>query len=66
MKYWSAEYEKEIEVLQKIFRQLGALMSVKLHLLRTYLNYFPKNRGDLSDDQGERFHLGICITEERY
>ena len=52
----SAEYEKEIEVLQKSFHQLRTWMSVKLHILMSHLVYFPKNCGDLSEEQSECFH----------
>ena len=42
--HWSAEYEKEIEeLILKSFRQLKARMSVKLHFLQSYLDYFLKN-----------------------
>ena len=51
--HWSVEYENKIEELLKSFHQLRAWMSVKLHFLRTYLDYFPKNCGDLSEEQGE-------------
>ena len=49
--YQSTEYEKEIGELLKSFCQLRALMSIKLHFLRSHLNYFPKNSGDLSEKQ---------------
>lgn len=64
--HWSAEYETEIEEMLKSFRQLGAQMSIKLPSLRSHLDYFPKNCGDLSEKQGECFHQDICIMEERY
>ena len=51
----SVEDEKEIEELLKSLRQLGARMSIKLYFLRSHLDYFPKNCGDLSEEQGERF-----------
>ena len=41
-------------------------MSVKQHFLQSHLDYFPKNYGDLSEEQGERFHQDIRIMEERY
>ena len=53
--YQSAGYEKEIEELQKIFRQLGARMSVKLHFLRSHLDYFPKNYKFVSKEQVSAF-----------
>ena len=62
--HWSAEYEIEIEALQKNFHQNGAWMSVKLHFLRSYSDHFSKNCGDLSEEQDEHFHPDICIMEE--
>ena len=41
-------------------------MSVKLQFQWSLLNYFPKNRGDLSEEQIERFHQDIRIIKERY
>ena len=41
-------------------------MSIKLHFLRSLLDYFPKNCGDLSEEQSESFHPDIRIMEERY
>ena len=41
-------------------------MSVKMHLLRSYLDYFSQNCGDLSEEQGEHFHQDIRVMEERY
>ena len=60
------EYEKEVDVLLKNFQKLGARMSVKIHFLRSNLDYFPQNCGDLNEEQGERFHQDIRIMEERY
>ena len=58
--YKLSECEKEIEELLKSFRQLRAWMSVKLHFLRSHLDCFLKNCGDLSEKQGEYFHQDIC------
>ena len=41
-------------------------MSVKLYFLRSYLDYFLKNLGDLSEELGEHFHQEIRIREEHY
>jgi len=41
-------------------------MSVKLHFLFSHLDKFPENLGDVSDEQGERFHQDIKAMEERY
>jgi len=41
-------------------------MSVKLHFLHSHLNFFPDNLGDISEEQGERFHQDIKDIEGRY
>ena len=64
--HWSVEYEKEIEELLKHFHQLREQMSVKLHFLWLHLDYFPKNCGDLSKEQGVHFYQDICIMEKCY
>ena len=69
----SVEYQKEIEELLKSFCQPGAWMSVKLYFLWLHLDYllldwdyFPKNCGDLSEEQDEHSHQDIHIIEECY
>ena len=46
------------------FRQIGARMSVKMHFLRSHLDYFPENWGDFNEEQGERFHQDISYMEK--
>ena len=62
----NAEYEKEVDELLKNFQKLGARMSVKMYFLRSHLDYFPQNCGDLSEEQGEHFHQDIRVMKERY
>lgn len=62
----SLQYQKAVDELMKNFCQLGARMSVKMHFLRSHLDYFPENCGDFSEEQGERFHQDIRVMEERY
>jgi hypothetical protein len=45
---------------------LGCNMSLKLHFLHFHLDYFPGNLGDLSEEQGERFHQDVKEMERRY
>jgi hypothetical protein len=40
-------------------------MSLKLHSLHFNLDYFPENLGDLSEEQGERFHQDVKEMERR-
>ena len=48
------------------FRILGINISIKVHFIHSHLDQFPENLGDLSDEQGERFHQDIKTMEERY
>ena len=41
-------------------------MSIKMHFLFSHLDQFPPNLGDVSDEQGERFHQDIYTMEVRY
>ncbi|XP_077974510.1 uncharacterized protein LOC144430449 [Styela clava] len=59
-------YKELAETLLTSLRQLGANMSIKLHFLHSHLARFPENLGDVSDEQGERFHQDISDMEVRY
>jgi len=50
----------------KNFKVLGCKMSLKLHFLYSHLDYFPENLGDVSEEQGERFHQDLKEMERRY
>ena len=60
------EYKKSVKALLDNFHKLGCNISVKVHFLHSCLEYFPENLGALSEEQGEKFHLDIKITEKRY
>ena len=61
-----ANYQNLVEGMLKNFHSLGTRMSIKLHYLYCHLERFPENIGDLSEEQGERFHQDIRNMEERY
>lgn len=48
------------------FKILVANMSIKLHFLHNPLDRFPENRGNNSEEQGERFHQDLKVMEEMY
>ena len=48
------------------FHDLGCKISIKMHFLFSHLEKFPDNLGDVSDEQGERFHQTLMAVEERY
>ncbi|GBO44307.1 hypothetical protein AVEN_148846-1 [Araneus ventricosus] len=48
------------------FQDFGYNMSLKTHFLDFHLNFFPDNCGQVSDEQGERFHQDISNMGKRY
>ena len=50
----------------KNYEILGCNMSLKLHFMDSYLNFFPENMCGASDEHGERFHQEISEMENRY
>ncbi|GBM74473.1 hypothetical protein AVEN_69475-1 [Araneus ventricosus] len=41
-------------------------MSLKIHFLDSHLDYFPEKLGEVSEEQGERFHQDIKEMKRRY
>ena len=41
-------------------------MSLKIHFLESYLNFFPEKLSKVSDEHSERFHQDIMTMEKRY
>ena len=62
----SSQYRKVVHEIMENFSQIGARKSVKMHFLRSHLDYFPGNSGDFNEEQGERFHQDISYMEKRY
>lgn len=62
----SKNYKKLVSKLITNYKTQGCLMSLKLHFLHSHLDFFPANLGDMSDEQGERFHQDILCMEKRY
>ena len=59
-------FSELVENLLQAFHNLLCNMSVKVHFLYSYLDYFPENLGAFSEEQGERFHQDIKVMEKRY
>ena len=62
----TANYKDLVETLLDSFHVLGCNMSIKVHFLKSHLNEFPANLGDMSDEHGKRLHQDIKVMEERY
>ena len=61
--------DNNIELVQELLLSLQDLvcrMSIKVHYLHNHLSEFPANLGDVSEEQGERFHLNVKAMEEHY
>ena len=59
-------YIELVEELLLSLQDLGCRMSIKVHYLHSHLSEFPANLGDVSEEQGERFHQDVKVMEERY
>ena len=54
-----------VEELANACEKMGCRMSLKLHVLHSYVDEFKDNLGDYSEEQGERFHQDVKSFEER-
>lgn len=60
-------YKQLVGNMLEEFKNLGCRMSQKLHFLYNHLDFFPDGKlGDVSDEQGERFHQDLKTIESRY
>ena len=66
VKNFFGNYKEIVNNMLGNFRILGINMSIKDHFLHSHLDWFAENLGDVSDEQGERFHQNIKTMEERY
>ena len=55
----AANFEEVVQNILDSYQRLGANMSIKVHFLLNHLDRFPANCGNVSDEQGERFHQDI-------
>lgn len=62
----SENYVEIVTNMLTAFEEMKCNMSLKVHFLHSYLNFFPKNLGAVSDEHGKRFHKDISKFEERY
>ena len=60
------DYQACIEKLRKSYEDMGCRMSLKIHFLYSYFNFFPPKLGVVSDEHGERFHQDITKMESNY
>ena len=59
-------YIELVEELLLSLQDLECRVIIKVHYLHSHLSEFPVNFGDVSQEQGERFHQDVKVMEERY
>ena len=52
----TANYKDLVETLLDSFHVLGCSITIKVHFLKSHLNEFAANPGEVSDEHGQRFH----------
>lgn len=64
--YRSVDYKQLIIKLLQNYEKIGAHLTLKMHFLKSHIDFFPANLGDVSDEHGERFHQDIGDIEDRF
>ena len=62
----SENYKEVIAELLNSFEAQSVKMSLKIHFLKSHLDFFPSDLGKISDEHGERYHQVIRTIETRY
>ena len=62
----SRNYKHLMNTTLQNFHKMKVNMSLKIHILLSYLDFIPENLGTVSDEHGERFHQDIAEIEQRY
>jgi len=56
----SPNYVQLVDKMLQALQLMKINMSLKIHFLDSHLDFFPAKLGDVSDEQGERFHQDIA------
>jgi len=62
----AANYQDIAQDLLTSYKAMGCNMSLKIHFLKSHLDFFPENLGEVSDEHSKRFHQEITAMEKRY
>jgi hypothetical protein len=58
-------YKEFVEDFLKAYQTMVYNMSLKIHFLRSHLDFFPPNLSAVSDENEESFHRDISTMKER-
>ena len=61
-----ANSEEIVWNMLKSFEKQNVNMSLKIHFLKSHLEFFPSQFSSISDEHGERFHQTMQIIEKLY
>jgi len=63
----AAKYQDVVQDLLTSYKAVGCNTSLKIHFLESHLDFSPENLGEVSDENGERFHhQDILAMKKRY
>lgn len=60
--YRAPNYKELIQKMLVELKRMNVKMNLKIHFFESHLDFFPDNLGAVSDEQGERFEIGIKVT----
>ena len=62
----SRNYKYLVNTMLQNFQEMKVNMSLKIHILHSDLDFFPKTLGAVSDEHGGRFYQDIAAIEMSY
>ena len=60
------DYMQVVNDLLSHYHDMRCNMFLKVHVLHSYLDFFAKNLGDVTDEHSERFHQDISVMEQQF
>jgi len=60
----AANYQDVVQDLLTSYKAMGCNMSLKIYFLESYLDFFPENLSEVSDEHGERFRQDVMTMEK--
>jgi len=60
----AANYQDIVQDLLTSYKAMGCNMSLKIHFMKSHLDFFPGNLGKVGDKHSERFHQDVMAMEK--
>ena len=55
-----------IDNMLQNFQEIKVNMSLKIHMMHSYLDFIQENMGAVSDEYNERFYEDVATIKERF